>query len=326
VTIRAAILACVLALATTARAQPEVTTSDKPWAAGISETEQATALALYTEGNSEFQAARFAQALAKYTEAIKHWDHPAIHFNMAVCLINLDQPLDAKLHLDRALAYGVEPLGADMYAQGITYQHSLDGQLSRVRIACKEPGATVTFDGTFAFTAPGEIDRIVMPGRHQVVATKPGFQTATEALDLLPSKSLRYDVRLVAFKAATRLERRWSPWQPYAVLAGGAGTVGLGALAYLLASNAFARYDAAVSAACPHGCDAQAAALFQLDVRKQRGDVEQDVAFSLFAVGGAAVITGVVGIVLNQPRAVEEHPVAVVRSGSATLLTWATAW
>ena len=56
---------------------------NKPWAAGVSEAEQKTALVIYKQGNVEFEESRYAQALAKYREALRHWDHPAIHFNMA---------------------------------------------------------------------------------------------------------------------------------------------------------------------------------------------------------------------------------------------------
>ncbi len=43
----------------------------RPWAAGVSESEQAIALELYVAGNLEFTESRFAQALAKYKEAIR---------------------------------------------------------------------------------------------------------------------------------------------------------------------------------------------------------------------------------------------------------------
>src|SRR5215813_4735696 len=86
---------------------------DKPWAAGVPDKEQAAALAIYRDGNAEFEESRYAQALAKYREAIKHWDHPAIRFNMAVSRVNLDQPLDASEDLDAAIKYGAAPLGAE---------------------------------------------------------------------------------------------------------------------------------------------------------------------------------------------------------------------
>ena len=316
--------ALVLALPAPLRADDApVPAAVESWAVGVSDEEQAAALALYEQGNVEFQAARFAQALAKYSEALRHWNHPAIHFNMAICLINLDQPLDAIDHLEKALQYGARALGPDLYAQGLTYKHSLDGQIARVRIACKEPGAVVTLDGATLFTSPGEAERLVMPGRHQVVATKPGFLTASETLDLVPARLTKYDVHLIAFKSNAKLVRRWQPWAPYAVIAGGAVVGGIGALFYRAASNSFAHYDAGIMNSCPHGCDADmAAALTELDARRHRGDVEQGVALSLFAVGGAAVLTGLVGVILNQPHAPVE--IAPAAGGGATAsMRWA---
>ena len=293
----------------------------EPWAAGVTDAEQAVALDLYEQGNVEFQASRFAQALAKYGDALKHWNHPAIHFNMAVCLINLDQPLEARVHLEKALEFGAPALGAEIYSQGLTYKHSLDGQIARVAIACSEPGAVVTLDGTNMFTSPGEAERFVLPGRHQVVATKPGFLTSSETLDLQPAKLTKYDVRLVAFKSTAKLVRRWQPWVPYAVVAGGVAVAGVGALFYRAASDNFARYDAGVRSNCPRGCDAaMAAALGDVNARKQRGEVEQGVAFSLFATGGAALIAGLVGIVLNQPHTSLE--VAPTASGATASIRW----
>ncbi|TMQ05930.1 MAG: hypothetical protein E6J90_47640 [Deltaproteobacteria bacterium] len=86
---------------------PKAPRDDKarPWAKGVSEDEQEVARSLHAEGNAEFAELRFAQALAKYKEALRHWDHPAIRFNIAVSLINLDQPVEAKDNLERSLTY-----------------------------------------------------------------------------------------------------------------------------------------------------------------------------------------------------------------------------
>jgi tetratricopeptide (TPR) repeat protein len=322
--ILAAAMILVVAFGT---ARADEAPAPKPWAAGVSESEQAIALALYEQGNAEFQAARFAQALAKYAEALKHWDHPAIHFNMTVCLINLDQPIEAKTHLDRALAYGADAIGGDMFAQGLTYQHSLDGQIARVRISCKEPGASITLDGTFLFTGPGELERMVLPGAHQVVASKAGYLTRSESLQLSSSKVTRYEVRLVAFKAETHYARRWATWKPYAVLGGGVALGALGGLAYLLATHEIDQYDAGVAAACPHGCDAAANAMLDdVNAHRSHGELARDIAVALFALGGTAVLAGTVGIVVNQPRAVSESAPTAQRGGRELLVTWGAAW
>jgi hypothetical protein len=319
------ITALIVSVRAEAQPQPhDPAAAPKPWSIGVSDDEQRVALALYDEGNVEFQAARFAQALAKYSEALKHWDHPAIHFNMTVCLINLDQPIEAKLHLERALQHGEEPLGPDMYAQGLTHRHSLDGQIARVKITCREPETTVTLDGGFLFTAPGEVERLVLPGRHQIVGTKPGYATASDTIELQPARVTQYEVHLVALKAPTKLVRPWVPWKPWAVLGGGVATLGFGALAYVAARHRFDDYDNGVASRCPSGCDAaMVAAMPDLGEMKHGGYVARDFAIVLFVAGGALVTTGIVGLVLNQPHAVLERravtPAIVPTTGGATL-------
>ena len=111
-------LALVLMLASVARAEPAAVapagagsataadqreSPDRPWAKGVPEDAQKQALVLFEEGNKLFENSEHAAALAKYREALKVWDHPAIRYNAAVALINLDQPLAANENLELAL-------------------------------------------------------------------------------------------------------------------------------------------------------------------------------------------------------------------------------
>ena len=84
-------------------------TPERPWAIGVPESAQKTALALFEDGNRLFETSQHLPALAKYREALKVWDHPAIRYNAAVALIDLDQPLAANENLERALKYGAPP-------------------------------------------------------------------------------------------------------------------------------------------------------------------------------------------------------------------------
>jgi hypothetical protein len=297
----------------------------RPWADGVSGAEQAIALALYRDGNVEFSESRFAQALAKYREAIRHWDHPAIRFNMAVCLINLDQPLEARDNLERSLAYGEEPLGGDLYSQGLTYRKLLDAQLARVKIACPSPDTRVTLDGKFLFTGPGVAEEWVLPGEHQVVATRPAFRTASRALVLVAGKLTTYEVRPLELDVATRTVRRWKPWKPWALLGGASVPAVVGAISYVAARRNFIHYDRDIAMACMHGCDA--AMLMALPsryrARRDRAETEQAVAFSLFSVAGAVAVAGVIAVIANQPRVQQEQhkaqPAVALVPGGATL-------
>src|SRR5262249_3575172 len=82
-----------------------------PWSRGVSEASQQRALDLFREGNVYFEQSKYTEAVALYEQALTSWDHPNIRFNMAICLINMRQPLVAWTHLQQALRFGEAPLG-----------------------------------------------------------------------------------------------------------------------------------------------------------------------------------------------------------------------
>ncbi len=302
------VVLCVSEVAAQPAAQPA------PWAVGVSEAEQARALAIYKKGNSEFEEQRYAQALVQYRDAITHWGHPAIRFNMAVCLINLDQVLEANDNLELALTYGDAPLGAEIFAQGLTYRKLLLGQLAKLHVITKEKAAEVTLDGKRLLTGPDELTTFVLPGAHQLVATKSGYLTATIPLLLLPGKMTTQKVQLSLFAASkTRLERRWQPWKPWAVSVAGAALVLIALPFQLQASANFASYDREFASSCPTGCGALGQPPIPPSLEKvaATGALENRIALSLFAVGGTIATTGFIGVLLNQPRAVREQPLTV---------------
>jgi hypothetical protein len=325
------IVACTVALSVTRTSAQPVTLPttphgdvSRPWAQGTSEAEQAIARDLYAEGNAEFTESRFAQALAKYKEAIRHWDHPAIRFNMVVCLINLDQIVEARDNLERSLAYDALPLGNEAYAQGLIYRKLLTGQLAHIKAACLEPGAVVTLDGKYLFTGPATADQFLLPGEHQLTATKPGFRTAERTFSGIAGKQAAYDLRPSPEIKPT--PPHWRHWKY--VLGGGAVLSAAGALSYLSARNDLANYDHAIEKRCPDGCNAETVRGFtDLRAKKDGAGTKQVVAFSLFAVGGAAVVVGVLGLILDQPRVrPESSPVVPVIAlgpeGATASLGW----
>lgn len=274
----------------------------RPWAAGVPEAEQAIATELYAAGNREFVESKFADALTKYSEALVHWDHPAIRFNLAICLIHLDKPAAARDHLERSLQFGAAPLGTALYSQGLTYRKLLDAQLAHVTITCAEPDAVVTLDGKYLFSGPGASEPFLLPGEHELRATKRGFLTASRVFIGAPGKASTYRIALEP-TPLPRVVRRWDAWKPWAVLAGGGAIVGLGALSYAAARSEFAAYDRAIASRCPTGCDAAVfAGLSDIQDRKRSADLQQVLAWTLVSAGGAAAIAGAVGVVLNQPR------------------------
>jgi hypothetical protein len=308
VTTSAALAIPLLLMATMARAQSieamrPVPAEARPWARGVSDAEQARALELYNAGNQEFAESRFAQAIGKYREAIGHWDHPAIRFNVAVALINLGQPVEARENLVRSLVHGPAALSADAYAQAQTYQKLLDAQLGHARITCQEPGAIVTLDGKLLFTSPGTVDLFLLPGEHQVVATKPGFITASRVLVLVAGKLTAYDIPAIEAKPVPRNVRRWAPWKPWVVVGSGGAIGAAGMVMYVLAGKEFAAHDRLVVERCGNHCTADDLVRYpEIPRRKSRAENEQIVAFSLLSAGGAVFVTGLVGLIMNQSR------------------------
>lgn len=296
----------------------------RPWTRGVSEAEQEVARRLHAEGNAEFAELRFAQALAKYREALRHWDHPAIRFNIAVSLINLDQLVEAKDNLERSLVYRAAALGSDAYTQGMTYRKLLDAQLAHLQIACAEPGAVVTLDGKYLFTAPGTIDQFLLPGDHQLAATKAGLRTVVMTATGVAGKPSAFVLR----PAPELRPPHWRYWKH--VLGGGGALVAVGTLTLLWASRGFDDYDRQIAERCPlTGCSKEKKAGFtDLNAELAGARTKQTVAFSLFGIGGAAIAVGVIGLIVDQPRirpdASRAVPVVTLAPGRASVaLRWA---
>jgi len=185
-----------IAAAPPAQASVSSAPTSRPWAAGVSKAEQAVALELYVVGNHAFVEHHYPEALASYKRALAHWDHPAIRFNLAVCLLELGLPVAARGHLERSLAYGANVLGAEAYAQALAYRARLDRQLVRLTLDCPEPGEEILLDGELIFVGPGQVTRFVLPGEHRVVASKLGYLPAIKRIVLVVGQPETYQIRL----------------------------------------------------------------------------------------------------------------------------------
>jgi hypothetical protein len=115
------------------------------------------------------------------------------------------------------------------------------------------------------------------------------------------------------------------------VLGGGVALGGIGGLAYLAARSNYAAHAREVAQHCEFGCNADEAARYPaIATTLDRGRIEQDIAFTLFAAGGLAVLTGAIGVVFNQPRVVVDvsRPVPAVpafrpaRGGATVSVIW----
>ncbi len=277
---------------------------DKPWAAGVSAEKQQAALAKYGEANELFEKGNYLEALPVYEQALAAWDHPGIHYNAAVCLINLDRPVEAYEHLEKALAYGEAPLGKDLFTQGKTYMKALGKQVATLAVTLRTPGAVVMLDGRPLLDAPGSVTRRVLATEpHQIVAEKEHYETETRTVTLEggATTTLVLDMKL---KQRGRTVRRWARWKPWAVV-GASGAVGLAGLATIVsAKGVFEDYDNRFAASCSGGCTLAMSEQLGLEDVRRSAEFRQNLGYGLVGVAGATLVTGLVLVVLNQPRLV----------------------
>jgi hypothetical protein len=121
-------------------------------------------------------------------------------------------------------------------------------------------------------------------------------------LVLVAGKLTAYDIPAIEAKAVPRNVRRWALWKPWAVVGSGAAIGAAGMVVYAFAGKQFAAHDRTVADKCGDGCPDVQAMYPELPRQKRHAENEQIVAFSLLSVGGAVVIAGLIGVIMNQAR------------------------
>jgi tetratricopeptide (TPR) repeat protein len=170
----------------------------RPWTRGVSQERQMRAKVFYHAGNRFLADSQFAAAVTAYRGALQHWDHPGIHYNLALALIGLDRPTEAYEATLDALSYGPDALQPDDYQRALDYQRLLRKQIVKVEIVCAERDADVSLDGKRLFTGPGRVTTMVTPGTHEIVASKPKYITSREAFTAKAAEHVRIEFRLIA--------------------------------------------------------------------------------------------------------------------------------
>lgn len=200
------------------------------------------------------------------------------------------------------MRYGVGPHDETVYGEALAYQKMLSNQIATLAIECTTKDATVTLDGQPIKTCPTE--RRVLPGRHQIVGKRDGFATRTIELTLFGGKSER--VRLELLRASegrnSRVVHRWPAWVPWTVFASGFAIAGVGGLVQRAAIGKRDDYYAALRECGGSGCPPDYSGLAFRDTALTYNRI----AVGLFVAGGATIATGVVMLVLNRGRTVEE--------------------
>jgi hypothetical protein len=287
--------------------------SKEPWKDGVSAEAQKEALALFEEGNRLYEKVQYTEAVSKYEEALTKWDHPSIRLNLAVCLLRMRQPLLAFDNLTQALRYGDAPLGDQTFKEANAYMDTLQGLLAQVAITIVQPDVKVMLDGTQIMVGQGTKTIRVLPGMHQLVATKDGYDTDSRALNLPAGKVTNQELNLKKVKVTVEIHRenyeRKYPWWVSWAGAGGGVAIGLiGTALYAHARTERSRYDNELLGMCPAGCT-QDMIPSSLTNEEKSARRLSGVGIAMW-VGGGAIVLGAVGLaIINRPFKVEEHKV-----------------
>ncbi|MET0404650.1 MAG: hypothetical protein ABW123_19705, partial [Cystobacter sp.] len=222
--------------------------------------------------------------------------HPAIHYNLALALMNLDQPIEIHDHLEAALRFGAEPLEAEKFEYARNYKLLLEKQLAFLDVTCDTPGAAVFLNGRALFQAPGRYSGLVRPGVHTVAASLQGHLPEDQKHTLLPGQTAHVALRLYTAEQLTRYRRSFPVPLPWLVMGAGAVLVGGSAWMHFTAFERFDRFDAGIQQC--GGCVPSRT----LSIQLRQGHLLQGSAITGYAVGSAALVTGAILATLNQPQ------------------------
>ncbi len=277
--------------------------AERPWAKGVPKDRQARAIALFREGNTALKESLFPKAAAQYRDALQVWDHPAVHYNLALALVNLDQPLEVHEHLTAALKFGPAPLDDDKFQQAQRYLALIERQLTKVKISCSFAGASVRLDGRPLFTAPGQWEGQVRAGPHTMTASLEGFLSDERSMVLAGGDSQKFELRVYKSEELTEYRRAFSPVIPWTALGVGVAAIGAGVALHLSAANQFATYDTDITSCATGKTNFGCFPNNEVQSRRTSAESMQTGGIALYAVGGAAVVASAVLFYVGRPIA-----------------------
>lgn len=269
------------------------------------------------------------------------WEGARAHYERSFALVPSWRPLSGLALVYQSQGRLVDALetyerlrrdfAADLSAENLrTVQRRIDDLLQRVghlRLRVADPGARIVVDGREIPASAAPRDVRVDPGGHVVTATLdehlpftrrvdvPAGATVTVEVDLAPAP-----VRVVVERRPTRVVRPLPRWLPFATLAAGVVLVG-GGVAFDLAAQAdFDAFDRSVAAGATTRPDGTIEPGPGDPSLLDAAETERALAGTLYTTGAAAVVAGVVMLVVNQPRVVEDRPRLVPTAGGLAIV------
>ena len=160
-------------------------------------------------------------------------------------------------------------------------------------------------------------DYRVRAGEHTVVARAEGYTPVPLTVKILGGTVSAITIPMYTDAELTRETRKMPNWVPYTVLGGGVVLAAVGGLLHSSAKTSFDEYDQAISECASTdpsgGCSTLPAGVAD---KKTSAESNQTLAFTSYAIGGAAVVAGVVLVILNRPKTFRIDP---TKGGAAEL-------
>ena len=281
-----------------------VAAADAPWDSARSPADRDKANTLFGEANELYGKGAHRAAVDKYKQALALWDHPSIHFNMAVALIRLDRILEAADELDTALKYGDEPFSPEEYAQVLEKKRLVRARVGDITVSCAQEDVQVLLDARPWFTCPGTRTQRVLADEHLVVGEATGFATYSHRVRLTGGASEMLKLELRSFDDGATYEYPTPRWIPWTIAGAGAAIVVGGFGMWIAARDQTESFEQAFERECPNRCETDLSDHPALRDQRDSAALKSDIATAMFVGGGAVVVAGTVWAILNRPRRV----------------------
>lgn len=282
-----------------------------PALAGGDPPDAARARALLDQGTRLYaDDASYAAALAAFRESYATEPSWRALNGIGLCLHALGREVEAYRTYEQLLGQFGTQLTAEQRQRAEELKAEIERLIARLEVSVAQRGAQLALDGEVIGAGPLDTRLLVMPGAHQLVATLEGHRPFTERIAIEAGATRRVVVnlerareRVVIRREEPVLERPMRGWIPWLTAGGGAALAAAGGILALHARGELRDFDDGVAASAgelPHSVAADPGTI-------DRAEREQAIAIGLVAAGGAAVVTGLILAVFNEPRAVEER-------------------
>jgi hypothetical protein len=159
--------------------------------------QRARARELYGEGQRQFAAHAYAEALTAFQGAYAQVPNPVVLLGVASAQEQLGQRAEARQTLERYLRERADaPDRAEIEARIAALPASPSASSGTIHVACSPAGASIAIDGAAAGTSPADLT--VAAGSHELTLTLAGFAPVTRTVTVTPGATVAVAVELVA--------------------------------------------------------------------------------------------------------------------------------